>query len=50
MNVGLVKRLTGGDTITCGTLHSKPVTFSPSYLILLLTNNKPHVPAEDPAI
>jgi putative DNA primase/helicase len=50
MNVGLVKRLTGGDTITCRTLHSKPVTFSPSYLILLLTNNKPHVAAEDPAI
>jgi putative DNA primase/helicase len=26
------------------------VTFAPSYLILLLTNNKPHVTAEDPAI
>ncbi len=50
MNVGLVKRLTGGDTITCRTLHSKPVTFSPSYLIILLTNNRPHVVAEDPAI
>jgi len=50
MNLGLVKRLTGGDTITCRTLHGKPVTFSPSYLIILLTNNKPHVAAEDPAI
>lgn len=50
MNIGLVKRLTGGDTITCRTLHSKPVTFAPTYLILLLTNNKPHVTAEDPAI
>jgi putative DNA primase/helicase len=50
MNLGLVKRLTGGDTITCRTLHSKPVTFTPSYLIMLITNNKPHVTAEDPAI
>lgn len=50
MNLGLVKQMTGGDTITCRTLHSKPVTFSPSYLILLMTNNKPHVSAEDPAI
>lgn len=50
MNTSLVKKLTGGDTITTRTLHSKPVTFSPSYLIILLTNNKPHVAAEDSAI
>ena len=50
MNTSLVKKLTGGDTITTRTLHSKPITFSPSYLIILLTNNKPHVAAEDSAI
>lgn len=50
INAGLVKQLTGGDTLTVRTLHSKPVTFSPSHLILLLTNNKPHIPADDQAV
>jgi len=50
LNTAVVKKLTGGDTIFTRTLHSKPIRFTPSYLILMLTNNRPHVDALDQAI
>jgi putative DNA primase/helicase len=50
INSGLVKQLTGGDTLTVRTLHSNPVSFAPSHLVLLITNNKPHMSAEDTAL
>lgn len=50
INAGLVKSLTGGDTVNVRTLHTKPVAFKPSWLLLLLTNHKPHMPADDQAI
>jgi putative DNA primase/helicase len=50
INAGLVKLLTGGDTITTRTLNEKPVTFKPSHKVMLLTNNRPHVNAEDQAM
>jgi putative DNA primase/helicase len=46
----LVKRLTGGDTITVRTLYTKPVSFDPSHLILMLTNYRPHINADGQAI
>jgi putative DNA primase/helicase len=43
-----VKWLTGNDTITGRNPHDKhPVQFKPSHTLFLLTNHKPHAPAED---
>lgn len=50
LNSGLVKQLTGGDRLNVRTLHSKPVQFEPSHLLLLITNHRPHIPADDDAI
>lgn len=50
LNSGLVKQLTGGDRLNVRTLHSKPVEFEPSHLLLLITNHRPHIPADDDAI
>jgi putative DNA primase/helicase len=47
LNVGLVKLLTGGDRLNVRTLHSKPVEFLPTHTLILLTNHKPHIPADD---
>jgi putative DNA primase/helicase len=50
LDAALVKKLTGGDTIKVRTMYSLPVTFQATYLILLLTNHKPHINADDQAI
>ena len=50
INAGLVKQLTGGDSITTRTLREKPVTFKPTHKVMLLTNHKPHINAEDQAM
>jgi putative DNA primase/helicase len=50
INSGLVKLLTGGDTITTRTLFTDVTTFKPSHKVFLLTNNKPHISAEDQAM
>lgn len=50
INAGLVKQLTGGDTLTVRDMYSRPVTFTPTHLVLLSTNNKPHMSAEDTAL
>ena len=43
-----VKWLTGNDTITGRNPHDKyPVEFPPSHTLFLLTNHKPHAPADD---
>jgi len=43
-----VKWLTGNDTIIGRNPHDKhPVQFKPSHTLFLLTNHKPHAPAED---
>lgn len=49
INSSLIKQLTGGDTLNVRTLHSKPVTFQPTHKIMLSTNRKPAVPADDQA-
>jgi putative DNA primase/helicase len=50
INVGLVKQLTGGDTLNVRALHSNPVMFAPTHKLFLLTNHRPHVPADDEAV
>ncbi len=43
-----VKWLTGEDTLTGRNPHDKyATTFTPSHSLLLLTNHKPHAPADD---
>ena len=49
INLGLIKLLTGGDTLNVRTLHSKPVMFQPTHKIMLLTNHKPSIPADEQA-
>jgi len=49
INAGLVKQLTGNDRIAVRTLHTLPIEFTPTHLIMLLTNHKPHAPADDQA-
>jgi putative DNA primase/helicase len=48
--VALAKLLTGGDPITARPLYGKPVTFDPSHTPLMITNHKPRVPGDDPAL
>jgi len=51
INAGLVKQLTGGDRINVRTLYQPRTTeFRPTHLLLLLTNHKPHIPADDQAV
>jgi len=43
-----VKWLSGGDTLTGRRPHDKEnITFLPTHLLILLTNNKPKAPADD---
>lgn len=46
----LLKSLTGGDPVTARKLYGDPITFLPSWLILLVTNHLPTLPANDPAV
>jgi putative DNA primase/helicase len=50
IDAGLVKQLTGGDTITTRELYTNPIMFRPTHLLMLMTNNKPHINADDQAI
>lgn len=43
-----VKWLTGGDTLVGRQLNEKYLTrFNPTHTLILMTNNKPHAPADD---
>jgi putative DNA primase/helicase len=51
VDAALMKRLTGGDTLTARSLYEKKaITFQPSHTSLLVTNNLPILPADDPAV
>jgi putative DNA primase/helicase len=51
LNAGRLKELVGGDTLNARPIFGKHhVQFSPSHLLLLLTNNKPSAPASDYAL
>lgn len=51
LNSGKLKWLTGGDTLTGRAPYGKrQVTFKPSHTLFLLTNHKPHAPANDFAL
>jgi len=45
-----IKWLSGGDTLKGRWPHEKrPMSFQPTHLLVMMTNNKPHAPAEDAA-
>lgn len=50
LDAGMVKRLVGNDTISCRTLHAKPVEFRPSFLPILATNYTPRMDSDDDAL
>ena len=51
LNTGKLKELVGGDTLNARAVYGKRhVEFSPTHLLLLITNNKPHAPANDYAL
>ncbi len=50
LNSGQVKQLSGGGTIKSRQLFGKMVSFSPTHLIMLVTNSKPHAPSDDDAL
>lgn len=45
-----VKKLTGGDRIHAHAKYQNPIEFTPTHLLLLLTNHKPRVESADLAI
>jgi len=51
LNASKLKELCGGDTLTGRAPYGRrQVEFTPSHLLLLLTNHKPHAPARDYAL
>jgi P4 family phage/plasmid primase-like protien len=50
LNEGLVKRLTGGDTITARYLHQEFFEFKPQFKIWMSGNHKPNIRGVDDAI
>ncbi len=49
-NAALVKALVGGDPITANKMREDPVTWLPTHLLILLTNDVPAVDASDAAM
>lgn len=46
-----IKWFSGGDTLTARAPHDRyQTTFRPTHLLILMTNNKPHTPADDFAL
>ncbi len=47
LNIGLLKELSGGDTILARALYKEPVEFKPQFKLVLVCNHLPNVPAQD---
>ena len=51
LDAGLVKSLTGSDTVTARTLFQKQFTeFEPTHKVFLMTNEPPHISGDDHAL
>ena len=49
INVGLMKEMTGGDTITARNLYENPIEFKPQVKMILICNHLPELPYDDEA-
>lgn len=47
INVGLMKELSGGDTIQARSIYKEPEEFRPQFKMILTCNHLPSVPADD---
>jgi len=47
LNVGLMKELTGGDTIIARALHKDPIEFKPQFKMVTVCNDLPKVSSND---
>ena len=50
LNAGVLKELSGGDSLYSRGLYQKAKEFKPQATFVLITNNKPAVPADDQAL
>jgi P4 family phage/plasmid primase-like protien len=50
LNEAVVKRLTGGDPLTCRPLWGHLVTFNPTHKLWLITNHRPQIKSQGHAI
>jgi len=50
LNSSTVKNLTGGAPITCRAIYKEPITYQPTFQLLLLTNHLPKAGAMDDAL
>ena len=49
INIGLMKEMTGGDTIVCRGLYQEPIEFKPMFKMVLTCNHMPALPPNDKA-
>lgn len=49
INVGLMKEMTGNDTITARNLYENPIEFKPQIKMILICNHLPELPYDDEA-
>ena len=47
LQAGLLKELTGGDTIYARALHKEPIEFQPQFTMFMTTNKLPSLSATD---
>ena len=50
LDTEVVKKITGGDELVCRELFGKPFSYRPAFKLLVLTNHRPRIAADDDAM